>query len=232
MMRLRSEEKNELAPWTVKRQYVVAAIALVVGIILFIIAFVGMKYQIGLGKLDHPVLNWMVQHRTTYMTITMQTITTIASPVPFTILLIGIALGWALKTREIWRPLLLLGATGGAAVVSVVLKNVFVHARPAHALMVKPYEIDYSFPSGHTIAITTFVLIVGYLICSRHTSRARITGWILVSVVGITLVATSRLYLGYHWLTDVTASVGLGLMILALVIVVDKLFVKKEEELQ
>jgi len=199
---------------------------------LFLLAFIGMRYGIGLGKLDHPVLNWMIQHRTTAMTIIMQAITTVASPAPFTVILILIAIIWAAITREIWRPLLLLLATGAGAITSVVLKNIFIHARPPHALMVKPYEIDYSFPSGHTIAITTCVLIVGYLICSRHTSRTRITSWILVSIIGITLVATSRLYLGYHWVTDVTASIGLGLMILAITIIVDKLLVKKEEALQ
>jgi hypothetical protein len=48
--------------------------------------------------------------------------------------------------------------------------------------------------------------------------------WVIaavVVVVGVLTVALSRLYLGYHWFTDVTASVTLSLWILGLVMIVD-----------
>lgn len=220
-------EHSALLPWTAKRQLVVALICFLSGLALFIVALLGMTTHNGLGSLDQPVLDWMVQHRTAPVTVIMKVITTIASPVGFAAILTGAAVVWAFLSREIWRPLLLLGSTGVAALTAVILKRVFVHVRPPHALMMKPFEIDYSFPSGHTIAITACVLVVGYLLCSRRSSRRRILGWISISIIGITLVASSRLYLGYHWLTDITASIGLGLIILALVIVLDKQFARK-----
>lgn len=224
--------KNTTLPWTVKRQLIIAAISFVVGAILFVLAYLGMSTHGGLGKLDQPVLDWMVQHRESHVTVVMKVITTIASPVGFAVILSLGAVVWAVVSREIWRPLLLFGSTGAAALVAMILKKLFVHVRPPEAMMLKPFETDYSFPSGHTIAITTCVLVIGYLICSRRSNARRITSWILVSVIGVGLVASSRLYLGYHWLTDIAASIGLGLMILAVVIVIDKLFVREKRELE
>jgi membrane-associated phospholipid phosphatase len=41
--------------------------------------------------------------------------------------------------------------------------------------------------------------------------------------MGTALVALSRLYLGYHWLTDVVASIGLAFAVTGAVILADGL---------
>ena len=75
-------------------------------------------------------------------------------------------------------------------------------------------ETTASFPSGHTIGTATFLLVAGYLVCSRNPSVARIVAWGVATVVGTALVALSRLYLGYHFLTDVVAAVALAVVVL------------------
>ena len=47
--------------------------------------------------------------------------------------------------------------------------------------------------------------------------------WGVATVVGTALVALSRLYLGYHFLTDVVAAAGLAVAVLGVVSVVDRL---------
>ena len=76
--------------------------------------------------------------------------------------------------------------------------------RPSGAEMVR-YEIVEgvpSFPSGHVSTATTLWAALAFL--------GRIPLWVAL-VVG-TVVATTRLYLGAHWLPDVVAGVCLGLL--------------------
>ena len=84
-------------------------------------------------------------------------------------------------------------------------------------------EHSASFPSGHTLGTATLLLVAGYLVCSRRRSVARLVGWGVATVVGTVLVAVSRLYLGYHFLTDVIAAIGLAVAVLGVVSIVDRI---------
>lgn len=173
--------------------------------------------------IDQPVAEWMVAHRTAALTSTMLAITNILSPVGFALaVLIGCGV-WAWRKKEYWRPLLLVSAMGVAFVVASLIKHVAERQRPPLATMITPFELDFSFPSGHTIGVAVFLFVLGYLLWSRRRSRRAFAAWTAVGLVGVVLVAFSRLYLGYHWVSDVSASTCLALMILALVIAVDPL---------
>jgi undecaprenyl-diphosphatase len=103
--------------------------------------------------------------------------------------------------------------------VSVLIKAAVARPRPADELMTVPgVESSFSFPSGHTIGAATLVLVSGYLIWSRHHTGLRLTIWAVASVVVVALVAVSRLYLGYHFVTDVLAAVSLALAVLGVVV--------------
>ena len=65
-------------------------------------------------------------------------------------------------------------------------------------------ETTYSFPSGHTIIIS------GLLILALEFNN--IYSWISFSVISI-LMPVSRLYLCVHWISDVVASIIVGLLI-------------------
>jgi undecaprenyl-diphosphatase len=71
------------------------------------------------------------------------------------------------------------------------------------------------------------LLVIGYLIYSRSFGTFKFWVWICIAAIDTGIIALTRLYLGYHWLTDVVASAGLALIILAIVIVVDVIFVKR-----
>jgi len=216
--------KTKLA-WSTKKCIIIAVISLVIGLAIFMIAYVSMNKHILLDIYNQPILSWMVSYRKEQITPIILAITSIASSAYFSAIVFAIAIFWAVTKRELWRPILLIGSIGFCSVVSTIIKSVVENARPLSIYMVRPLENDYSFPSGHTLAIVVFSLVIGYLIVSRHSSNFRATIWFITTIVLTSIIAFSRLYLGYHWLTDVTASIGLGFIILSLVIFVDRIFI-------
>lgn len=222
-----SKSKKEIPD---KGKMSITIFSFVLGLIIFILAYVGMKQQIGLGKLNLPILSWMMNNRSNVVTPIAKIVTSIANPYIFASIIGVLVIAWIIIKREIWRPVILAGAVAVAAGTSTLLKLVFMDARPPQINMIPTFEYDFSFPSGHTIDMAVFLLVIGYLIYSRNYSPLRFWGWMTASVAGTTLIALSRLYLGYHWLTDIVASVGLALIILAIVIVVDTFFVRRNKK--
>lgn len=215
------ESSQTKTVWSTKRCVIVAAISLILGSILFVLAYIGMKQNTGIGALNEPILSWMISQRSPQTTDIMKTVTDFANPLIFTAI-ISVAAGlWVVIKREVWRPILLIGSVGTAAGLATILKTITMNSRPTVENMIPPLELDYSFPSGHTIVIAVFILALGYLLYSRRSSVKRIFGWVTATIIITGMVAISRLYLGYHWLTDIVASVGLGLIILATVIIID-----------
>lgn len=210
----------------------IAIISLILGVVIFTLAYIDMRQKTGLGTLNQPILMWMVDHRNPLVIDVAKVITTIAGPLVFIIITTIIVSIWILIKREIWRPCLLAGSMGLAVTTSTILKTVIMDSRPSQIFMIPTFEVDYSFPSGHTIGMIVFLLVMGYLIYSRNYSPKRFWIWTIIAVIGAGIIAASRLYLGYHWLTDVVASIGLGFIILAIIIVIDKLATRRFKQLK
>ncbi|MFZ2125206.1 MAG: phosphatase PAP2 family protein [Candidatus Saccharimonadales bacterium] len=219
-------------PWNVKNYQTLTLIILLVGIIIFNIAFFSMRYNILFGALNQPLLDWMISQRSPLLTDFMISITTTLNPLNF-LVLAGIITGvWAVYKRELWRPSLLVISIGITVVFSTIIKLLTANGRPPQFDMIAPLEQGYSFPSWHTIGMGVFLLVLGYLIYSRKPTKARIITWLLIAAIGTIIMASSRLYLGYHWLTDIIASVGLGLMIVAAIICIDRQAIKRFNKLK
>lgn len=207
-----------------------ATTSLVLGVIIFVFAYIGMKQQIGLSSYNYPILTWMINHRTYGVTDMAKIVTSIANPYFFAIIVGIVVIAWIIIKREIWRPVILACSVAVAAATSTLLKLHFMDARPPQIDMIPTFEYDFSFPSGHTIGMAVFLLVAGYLVYSRRYSIGKFWSWIIAAVFGTGLIAFSRLYLGYHWFTDIVASIGLALIILAIVIVVDTFFVRRNKK--
>jgi len=172
---------------------------------------------------DTPAISWFAENRSEALTAVMTAITNAFGPV---VLPIVIAIGcgvWIWRTRE-WRdPAMLVGAMIVSTLLSMVIKTIVERPRPPEDLQVIPgFEESFSFPSGHTTGAATLVLVTGYLLWREGRSKRALAAWALSSVVVIALVAVTRMYLGYHFLSDVLAGACLGLFVLGLVIMVDR----------
>ncbi|WP_061962999.1 phosphatase PAP2 family protein [Demequina aurantiaca] len=173
---------------------------------------------------DQPMLDWMVSIRTPWLTDVMTFVTNMFGPVILPIIVAVACAIWGIVTRR-WRdPILLASAMVMSTVLSTVIKLVVQRPRPEEDLQVVPgFETSFSFPSGHTTGASTLVLVAGYLLWRERRSKTMLAVWMVASVFIIGLVGASRLYLGYHFLSDVLAGACLGLVTLGLVVTASRL---------
>ena len=94
-------------------------------------------------------------------------------------------------------------------------------------------EDGYSFPSSHTICSTVFYFMLGYIMIriinesDLKSKTSKVLKYIITFIVTVLpfLVAISRVYLGVHYFTDVSAAIVLGgIMFIISKYVYDKIY--------
>jgi len=116
--------------------------------------------------------------------------------------------------RKQWKleSYLMLGNLALAGILIVTFKNIYQRPRPEILHLVE--EKGFSFPSGHSLAVT---IMVGTLIVI-FSQRIKDQLWkrIVQILLGLYLVSVliSRVYLGVHYPSDVLASLCVGLGVL------------------
>ncbi|MDB5187444.1 MAG: phosphoesterase PA-phosphatase related protein [Candidatus Saccharibacteria bacterium] len=204
------------------RRNIVIAILFAIGLALFLSIYDGVQEQEDLASLDAPLLAWTISSYDPTLATIMRVITDLSAPITLSIFTLGSAAVWAWRKKDFWRPTLFVFAMTLAYITSAVIKIFTARERPtATDLLESHAAVSYSFPSGHTLGIAVLLFTLSYFFCVASPTIRRVILWAAATAIGIILVAFSRIYLGYHWLTDVTASVGLAFVILAIVIAVD-----------
>ena len=116
--------------------------------------------------------------------------------------------------RKQWKleSFLMLGNLTLAGLLIVTFKNIYQRPRPEILHLVE--EKGFSFPSGHSLAVT---IMVGTLIVILS-QRIKNTVWRKIVQILLSLyifsVLVSRIYLGVHYPSDVIASLCVGLGVL------------------
>ena len=116
--------------------------------------------------------------------------------------------------RKQWKmeSYLMLGNLALAGILIVTFKNIYQRPRPEILHLVE--EKGFSFPSGHSLAVT---IMVGILIVI-FSQRIMNSTWRKVVQIGLGIylvsVLVSRIYLGVHYPSDVLASLCVGLGVL------------------
>jgi undecaprenyl-diphosphatase len=163
-----------------------------------------------LTQFDGRVLDVVVEHRTPWWNGVAQTVTHLGDPWVVVAAVATVAIVLSLRRRYHLAVFVVL-ASGGAAVVSSITKQVFDRPRPPTSLWLAT-AWGPSFPSGHatqSIACWGAVAVVGCMLVRSRAARAAI----IVAAVCVALaVGASRVYLAVHWASDVMCGWAIGVL--------------------
>lgn len=160
-----------------------------------------------LTALDLRFANWLHAHVGPWLTQVFIVLTDAHNT--FGLLTIGAAICTLLLVERRWQALAFASVSiGGGMLLNVALKLLFQRARPVFAEPLLLLE-SYSFPSGHALGSTVLYGTIAVLLSADARWR-RPAFFAALSMVF--LVALSRVYLGAHYLSDVTAGIALGVV--------------------
>ncbi|WP_425864876.1 phosphatase PAP2 family protein [Arthrobacter sp. TWP1-1] len=206
---------------TRRRLYRTSLVLVAVGLALFLLLLFGVSTQTGLQRFDQPVSTWFISLRSDWLTNIMIALAVVFGPKALPIIVLVIIVGWTLLARHAWRPILLAAGMITGVLLAQILAPLVKHPRPPVDLMLFGADSTYSFPSGHVLGTSNVLLILAFLIASRRQNKRLTVLLFTVAALVILAQVASRLYLGYHWLTDTTASIALSMAILGGIMAVD-----------
>lgn len=165
------------------------------------------KEHEGLNRLDPVTAADVLTWRTPMLTHLARILTFMGSEVAVGGLAIS-ALVILLARRRLTRAAVFAIAMGGSAFLTVAVKLLVARPRPGGVDRLGPLDTTYSFPSGHTLNSMVFLALVVWLLWPSVRYAGHVALVVLVACAAVLAVgvAASRIYLGYHWLTDVLAS--------------------------
>ncbi|XAS69759.1 phosphatase PAP2 family protein [Micrococcaceae bacterium Sec5.7] len=201
--------------------YRTAVVLALIGAVLFFLALAGVLQKNGLTVVDEPARTWLLGLRSEPLTAVMIFLAVIFGPVALPIIVLVVTVAWGIAAKHAWRPVLLAAAMLTGVGLAQLIGHSVGRGRPPEDLMLFGADSTFSFPSGHVLGASDFLLVTAFLVFSRlEHPRAAVAGFIGAGI-GVVLAALSRLYLGYHWLSDALASVSLSLVVVGAVIALD-----------
>ena len=201
--------------------YLGATALIVVGLGAFLSLLASVQTHTGFQLLDLPVERWFDAQRSGPTTGFMITLAIVFGPIALPIIVFVVLVVWIIVARHLWRPFLLFIGMVTGVILAEGLAPIIKHPRPPIDLMLFGADHTYSFPSGHVLGTSDFLLILAFLFASRIRRTWFTVLALVVAIVGIAAQVISRLYLGYHWISDTTSSIALSMVIVGILIVVD-----------
>ncbi|MEV4262641.1 phosphatase PAP2 family protein [Kribbella sp. NPDC049584] len=171
----------------------------------------------GLAAFDPGLTENFIDHRTAVLSKVAQTVTFFGQVAVLTGLTVVVCALLRILTRR-WRPAVVLAVgMAGAGILTYGLKVLIGRHRPDSSLVIGTVDTGFSFPSGHTLSSTVFFVLLAALLWYSHVSRKIKVAGAIVAVVLSIAMGLSRVYLGYHWATDVLAGWTVALTWLCLI---------------
>lgn len=158
--------------------------------------------------LNYPIFYFMRSLQNTTADYVMNGITFLAvTPVVLTLSVV-VAL-YLIAKRQFWALLHWLALNIFCGLGIHLIKNWVQSPRPGNLLS---SHYGWSFPSGHTVLAMT---VLGFLAVLMTENRSLFVKRCCYSVVAMVVVAVgiSRIYLGFHWFSDVIGGMVFGLLI-------------------
>ena len=168
--------------------------------------------------LTYPNLSWdqyvsakLQSEKSEIFTVSMKALSFFGNvPYAFTAIVLTSAILYFYKKR---REALLVLSTVLTGIVSYILKLLINRPRPTADLVNIFEETTYkSFPSGHVLFYTVFFGFLAVIVFHADNIK-KISKRVLIFlfIVLVMLGATSRIYLGSHWFTDILGGLIIGL---------------------
>ena len=158
------------------------------------------------NNLDKTINSDIALTRTPALTSTMLFISNIMDPI-YVVLYMLIISAFLFFKKQKSKFIFSILAMSFVATVEA-LKLIIGRIRPENILVI---ETNSSFPSGHaTMSLIFFGLLI-YLFKDSIKNKTLKYILIAISILLILLIGFSRIYLGAHWFTDITAGYSLGL---------------------
>jgi undecaprenyl-diphosphatase len=158
-----------------------------------------------LWQLDEPLRTYLHTHGPAPLVLPLSLVSGLGNlPV---IAAVGLLVGLILIRKQRWRAVAVWAlALLGSAAICETLKRIFQVPRPmAHTLFAFEPRAGYSFPSGHTMAVTITCGMLTMLLWSATRPRQRRA--MLAATAGLSLlVAFGLMDVGVHTLTEVLAA--------------------------
>jgi membrane-associated phospholipid phosphatase len=163
----------------------------------------------GIGRADSSLSRWLASNRTDGVSDVTRFTTMLADTITIAVLaVLTVAVAAWLWRR--WRePMLVAVAVAGEVAIFLLVTSVVDRKRPPVGHMDEAPPTS-SFPSGHTAAAVVMYGALAVLASER--ARSALVKWCFVALAVALplLVASSRLYRGMHYLTDVLGGFLLG----------------------
>jgi membrane-associated phospholipid phosphatase len=204
------------ARWRRMRDGLPPALYLLACAVVLLVALVGMGWLLSkvlshdaLGRGDIDVSRWLAGHRNRDLNEVTGVTTKLAETLTITILAV-VAVAVAAWVWRRWRePMLVAVAVAGEVTIFVTITLLVDRQRPPvkHLDAAPPTS---SFPSGHTAAAVALYGALAILASERARSALVRGVFIALAVVVPLVVATSRMYRGMHYLSDVLGGLLLG----------------------
>ena len=186
------------------------AALVVIGLLLWGFAALadGFGEQGRIARTDLAVLNWLQAHGTERGEQAFAFVSWLGAPVLAAVDL-GVAVWLGVRRQWRWFALWAVAIVGGV-LIDEMLKLAFHRARPSVASEFIT-KSSWSFPSGHAMNSLVGYALLAFLVC-EHLRNARARAAVAIgAAILIGAIGFSRLYLGVHYLSDVSAGYLAGI---------------------
>jgi undecaprenyl-diphosphatase len=200
--------RSRFDPATATGLGLTVALGLVIGGAIAIGALLVMEqHNAGLARYDLSAARWGAEHATSGSTRFLKDVSLFGgTPVIITVAVITAVVEYV-RTRKAAIFGFMTVVVAGESIVTWATKTIVARPRPnIHRLT---GFSGASFPSGHAAAAAATFAAVAFLLGRGRSPRAK--AFLAVAAAAIAVgVATTRVLLGVHWLTDVLAGLAVG----------------------
>ena len=199
--------------YTMIIKYKIRFFSVILAFSMFMSLLIGVKFQSQWLNNLNLAGQQLIQHRSAFADVSFTYITQLGS-VTFTLILtVILSLFFIYQKQYRLLAFLLVNVILFAGVVTQIIKHLVRNPRPIPQLL---SEHGYSFPSGHTMIA---ILLYGTLIIIIQTKmKNSLLKYITIMMFLILIIAipTSRIYVNVHYPSDILAGLTLGYGLLSI----------------